>query len=257
MGKKEFYHHILPHFQQPGQTYFVTWNLRNAIVPKALIRYTHKLALIKAQMENCSSRNAESFKSIVNETALTSTNERNTKIESPDSQQLDKLKFEYYSVRKKYMKAYDDLLDAQLNPAINLTKPEIQEIMVQTLQFWEGKKLKNIAYCIMPNHVHWVFELLEKDFIGKPVYLQDVLQSVKQFSSHSINKIERRTGKLWQKESFDTTIRDEKHLYNVVRYTINNPVKASLVSDWRQWKGTRCGCTDFQSECMGAAISNR
>jgi len=61
---------------------------------------------------------------------------------------------------------------------------------------------------------------------------------VKRFSSNKINKIEGRTGVLWKKESFETTIRDEKHLYNEVKYTINNPVEAGLVPIWRDWKGT-------------------
>jgi REP element-mobilizing transposase RayT len=105
----------------------------------------------------------------------------------------------------------------------------------------------------MPNHVHWVVKLFDKDSAGDPVYLQDILQSVKRHSSNKINKAENRSGTLWQKESFDTTIRNDKHLYYAIKYTLNNPVKAGLVSDWRDWKGTWVqpysiadfGCSDF------------
>jgi len=38
MEKKEFYRHALPHFQQPGQAYFVTWSLKDALPAKALKR---------------------------------------------------------------------------------------------------------------------------------------------------------------------------------------------------------------------------
>ncbi|MCF6332514.1 MAG: transposase [Draconibacterium sp.] len=109
--------------------------------------------------------------------------------------------------------------------------------MKNTLKFWEGKKLKNHAFCIMPNHVHWVFQLIEKDENGEPVYLQDILYSVKRFSVSKINKLEKREGKLWQKESFDTTIRDEKHLYYTIEYALNNPVNAGFVHDWKDWPG--------------------
>lgn len=51
MNKKEYYKHILPHFQQPGQTYFVTWILKDAIPPHALNRYTEKLAYLKAEID--------------------------------------------------------------------------------------------------------------------------------------------------------------------------------------------------------------
>lgn len=239
MEKKEFYRHILPHFQKPGQAYFVTWNLQSAIAPKALIRYTQKLVSIKSQMEGFAPKFTVSSKTKIIDSSLPLPNER-------DSLQIERLKIEYYTLRKKYLKAYDDLMDTRVNSQINLTKPGNREILFQVLQFWVGKKLKNMAFCIMPNHVHWVIELLEKDNEGKPVYLQDVLQSVKQFSSHSINNNEHRTGKLWQKESFDTTIRDDTHMYNAIRYTIYNPVKAGFVSDWKQWNGTFCGCSDFQ-----------
>jgi hypothetical protein len=34
------------------------------------------------------------------------------------------LKRQYYSLRKKYMKAYDELLDSERTPKIDLSKPE-------------------------------------------------------------------------------------------------------------------------------------
>jgi len=164
---------------------------------------------------------------------------RATRDASPD---LEKLRMQYYSLRKKYIKAYDDLLDAERNPSVNLSKPGNTKIIAEAIQFWERKKLLNHAYSIMRNHVHWVFELLEKDSDGKPIYLQDILQSVKRHTANRINKAEGRVGSLWQKESFDTTIRDEKHLYYAIEYTLNNPVSAGLVKDWRDWAGTfRCG----------------
>lgn len=90
----------------------------------------------------------------------------------------------------------------------------------------------------MPNHVHWVLELYGSDENGEVVWLDDILKSVKQFSSTQINISENRLGKLWQKESWDTTIRDNRHLYKAIEYTRNNPVKAGLVKDWRDWRGT-------------------
>jgi len=75
--------------------------------------------------------------------------------------------------------------------------------------------------------------------LDKPVYLQDILHSVKLFTARKINENEGRTGQLWEHESFDTTIRNEMHFSNVFNYVINNPVSAGLVSDWRDWPGTR------------------
>ena len=220
MERKEFYRQDLPHFQQPGQAYFVNWSLKDAIPPKALLFYTKKMEMLKSQI--CGLESAGM---------------------SPS--EIAKLKIEYYDIRRKYLKAYNDLLDAERNPSVNLSKPENTEVIIGSLKFWEGKKLNNCAFTVMCNHVHWVFETFEKDNEGNPVYLQDLLQSVKGFSAYQINKLENSKGSLWQKESFDTTIRNDKHLYNAIKYTLNNPVHAGLVADWKLWPGTWCMYDDF------------
>ena len=136
------------------------------------------------------------------------------------------------------------MLAVSKNNEIDMSHPENLKIISEALHFWEMKKLKNIAFSIMPNHVHWVLELFQDDENNKQVYLQDILQSVKRYTAKEINLREGRTGNLWQKESFDTTIRDEKHLYYAVKYTLNNPVNAGLVKNRDEWPGNFL-CEDF------------
>jgi len=212
MEKKEFYRQALPHFQQSGQAYFVTWCLKDAVPPKALEVYTHQLKELKSTIEIAKSNKVE-------------------------DEIISDLKFSYYNVRKKYMKAFDDLLHLQTKFIVNLSNVENTKIVLNALCFWEGKRIQNYAICVMSNHVHWVFRVLEKDENGAPIYLQDILQSVKRFSSNKINKHENISGTLWQDESYDTTIRDEFHLHNAINYTLNNPVSAGLVKNWWEWKG--------------------
>lgn len=52
MEKKEFHKANLPHFQQPGQAYFVTWNLQDAIPAKAMKDYTQKLKQLRNNIDN-------------------------------------------------------------------------------------------------------------------------------------------------------------------------------------------------------------
>ncbi len=219
MEKKEFYKHMLPHYQQPGQEYFITWSLIDAIPPKAFEDYTKQMSLLQAEVEF----------------------ERNNKAAEAV---LAKLKMELVVIRRKYLKAYDDLLHLQTKSIVDLTGTINREIVMESLHFWEGKRIENYAFCVMCNHVHWVLRLFEKDENNEPVYLQDILHSVKRFSANRINKNEGKTGALWQKESFDTTIRDERHLYNAIKYTIHNPVQAGLVINWKDWKGTYL-CPEF------------
>jgi REP element-mobilizing transposase RayT len=214
MEKKEFHHANLPHFQQPGQAYFVTWNLQDAIPAKALKDYTDKLKQMRISIDFA--------------------------VKSADItlEQIKALRYDYNILRKKMMKANEDLLHLKNKCTVNLSKTENTIVVQNALCYWEGKKLKNYAICVMPNHVHWVFQLFEKDEKSKPVWLDDVLKSVKQYSSTQINLLELQKGTLWHKESWDTTIRDHRHLYEAIEYTRKNPVVAGLVKDWKDWKGT-------------------
>jgi putative transposase len=213
MEKKEFHRANLPHFQQPGQAYFVTWNLQDAIPAKALEDYLKKLKQIRCNIDFA--------------------------VQSNQPQELlNTLRFDYNILRKRMMKAYEDLLHLENKSIVDLSKAENTTIIQNALCYWEGEKIENYAICIMPNHVHWVLRLFEKGENGKTVWLDDILKSVKQFSSTQINLLEQQKGTLWHKESWDTTIRDHRHLYEAIEYTRNNPVVAGLVKDWRDWKGT-------------------
>jgi len=214
MEKKEFYRHALPHFQQPGQAYFITWSLKDALPTKAMDCYEIKLNNLHSTIQILLHNRA-------------------------DNALLENTKKEYYLTRNKFMKAFDDLLHLQDKSIVNLSNKANRDILTQSLAFWEGKKIENYAYCVMSNHVHWVLRLYDIDESGNAVYLQDILQSVKRFSATEINKVEGLKGSLWQKESYDTTIRNDEHLYSAIDYTIKNPVKAGLVDNWYDWEGTR------------------
>lgn len=255
MTKKESYRHMLPHFQQPGQAYFVTWNLKDAVPPKALIRYSSKLEVLKSQLKGSAdsdsllrkdaNRNSHHPDVANSDSSIGCSGfrsaEKKTAGQNPQHPniipELELIQKKYYAIRKKYIKAYNDLLDAGKSARVDLSKPENTQAIKETLKFFQGKRIENFAFCIMPNHVHWVFQLFEKDELGKPVYLEDIMYSVKRFSANKINRLENRKGSLWQKESFDTTIRDEKHLYYAIEYTLNNPVKAGFVKEWKEWEG--------------------
>ena len=216
MEKKEHYRRNLPHFQQPGQEYFITTNLKDAIPPKALRRYTADLEIVRDKIKHLQS-------------------------DKTKAEQLKALKMEQGLLRKKYIKAYDDLLALNHKSEINLSNAANRQIMFNAFRYYEGRRLENYAFCVMSNHYHWVVRLYEKDENGKPVYLQDILKVVNGFSAYEINKLENKTGrKVWQDENFETTIRDHRHSYYAILYTINNPVKAGLVGHWQDWAGTWC-----------------
>jgi REP element-mobilizing transposase RayT len=245
--KKEHYRQKLPHFQQPGQWYSVTVSLEGAIPKSAMAKYSLKLAVAKdnykkllAQAKS-PTRDMDFLKSMFLQSEF---KDKNLELGNSKSQLAD-TKAAYYTALRNYRLAYDKFLHKSTESTISLIKPINQEVIEEALRFWESKKLHSHAWCIMSNHFHWVLTVFEKDESGEPIYLQDILHSVKLFTAKRINKAENLNGQLWAHESFETTIRNNEHFANVFNYVINNPVSARLVEDWKNWPGTWTEDMDF------------
>lgn len=137
--------------------------------------------------------------------------------------------------QKRVFKKYDKLLDYPYNNIFHLKNPDIAEVCKNSIMFFDKKDIDVICYCIMPNHIHLVFELLTKvKLVG------DIMASIKRYSAKRANEILNTKGKFWQAESFDRLVRDEKELYNIIKYVLLNPVKAGLVEDYKDWQYTYC-----------------
>ncbi len=107
---------------------------------------------------------------------------------------------------------------------------ELAEEVASSLRYFQHDRCFTACFVIMPNHVHAVMKPLGSE------ELEDVLQSIKRFSSRKLNALLGRGGKLWEQESYDQIIRDERHLYRVIQYIGQNPQKAGLPpSDWVRW----------------------
>lgn len=132
---------------------------------------------------------------------------------------------------RQFFASFDSILDR--NGPYYLRQPEIRDIVGSSLRKMdELKKIRLLAYSIMPNHVHAVFEHLEAD---RPLYR--LLQDHKSETARLANKALGSTGRFWAKESYDRVIRDGKQGH-AIEYTLFNPVSAGFVKDWREWPGT-------------------
>ena len=87
----------------------------------------------------------------------------------------------------------------------------------------------------MPNHVHVVFEPLNAGDLPKS--LSTIMHSLKRNTARRANELLGRRGSFWEHENFDHYIRNEVERKRIVKYVIENPIKAGLVKDWRDWKG--------------------
>ena len=123
----------------------------------------------------------------------------------------------------------EGLLDACLGSCC-LRLPECAEVVEAVLLHMEGTQYRLLAWVVMPNHVHVVFQPLD----GVP--MSEIVQAWKSVSARRINRLTEVQGRVWQPEYFDRAIRGERHLTIAVEYVEGNPVKAGLVEEPGQWR---------------------
>ena len=139
-----------------------------------------------------------------------------------------------------------------------------RQCALDAILFWDKKRWKVCTAVVMPDHVHVIARLLQKEYsqqdagstneysrhpggcnnserqhpAGFPEFwlLEEILHSVKSFSANEINKIENMAGAtVWQSESYDRVVRDQIELTNELAYVSNNPVKAGLVKNAEEY----------------------
>ena len=113
----------------------------------------------------------------------------------------------------------------------HLKDERIARLVTDALRKFDGTRYRLIAFTIMPNHVHVLFEVGE-------VPMAEIVRSWKQFTATQANKLLQRKGPFWQADYWDTFMRDVDHEERSIRYIQNNPVKAGLVKEWQQWPWT-------------------
>jgi len=157
-------------------------------------------------------------------------------------------------VHKQLFGLYDAYLDRG-ETTTWLLQPRLAALVRSNLYHHDREKYYLLAYCVMSNHVHVLFQPIQ----SSPAQLQpgespvgesedsasplsNIMHSLKSYTAHEANKLLRRSGPFWQAESYDHWVRDEEELERVVNYIGNNPVKAGLVEQPRDWYF--CSCHD-------------
>jgi putative transposase len=122
----------------------------------------------------------------------------------------------------------DQRLDASLG-ACWPRRPEIASLVQDALLHFDGARYRLIAWCLMPNHVHAVVEIVDGHS------LTDIVRSWKSFTARKANSELGRSGAFWHPDYFDRYMRNEAHLAQTVEYVELNPVKARLVESAAEW----------------------
>ena len=109
-----------------------------------------------------------------------------------------------------------------------LRQSRIATVVENALRFFEGQRYRLLAWVVMPNHAHVLVEVWHTP-------LAELLHSWKGFTARKANRLLGRTGAFWEREYWDTRMRDDEHQRKALRYIEANPVKAHLVTEPKEW----------------------
>jgi REP element-mobilizing transposase RayT len=222
MQIKTYYRNNLPHITPIGATFFITFRLGDSLPQPVLWKLKKEFNAKIAALKRSGAKN------------------------------LDEL---IYKEQKRFFGKYDKQLDENPYGSCLLKSRDYAEQVIKQMTKLDGNFYELQAYTIMPNHVHFLIDTMtqlvdENNLILHELPLNfaslaDTMQRVKGASAYYSNLIlKEQTGKkmlpFFQHESFDHYVRDEQEWGNIVAYILNNPVKAGLVDDWRDWKFSYC-----------------
>ena len=110
-----------------------------------------------------------------------------------------------------------------------LKNPQIAQSVQDDLLSYDGVSWRISAWVIMPNHIH----VLATRF--NTATISGIMQSMKSLTSHKVNKLLGRRGRVWMPDYFDRYVRNGKHFARTVSYIEHNPVKAGLCQKPEDW----------------------
>lgn len=148
-------------------------------------------------------------------------------------------------VRKKRTKL-EEYLDRGIG-GCHLRDPRTAKLTEDALLHFHGQRYELLAWCVMPNHVHALVQIWQTP-------LWKIVQSWKHYIQTRANRLlperrlpARRDGDAkreapcrrpvlqWQREYWDTFMRDEEQQRTAIRYIENNPLKVKLCRTPEGW----------------------
>ena len=107
-----------------------------------------------------------------------------------------------------------------------------RKLIQEMKRFDDDGYVETIAWVIMPDHIHWLFQLKGTNDLGI------VLKKFKGRSARKLNLLLGVKGTFWQHAYYDHAIRKDEDIKKVARYLVANPLRAGLVErieDYSYW----------------------
>ncbi|MDZ4684039.1 MAG: transposase [Planctomycetaceae bacterium] len=196
----------LPHWYQPGATYFVTFRTADSLPPEVadLLRRRRHDWLHRHGIDG----DRPDWKIALRKLS--------------DGLQRD---FDA-TFSREFLRALD-----KGHGACPLRRRELAETVSDSLRHFDGERYHLGDFVVMPNHVHLLVGLLGTTEIEAQCY------SWKKFTAASINRDLQQTGEFWQTESFDHLVRNAEQFDRIRRYIAQNGPQAGLSeNEYLHWQ---------------------
>jgi putative transposase len=103
---------------------------------------------------------------------------------------------------------------------------------LRRIKFYKEKySVQILAYCLMPNHFHLFVKQTTEEFLIS-VFISSLLNSY----TKSFNKRFPHSGTLFEAKTKSKPIEDEHYFIWIIKYILENPVKAGLVKTIDEWQ---------------------
>ncbi len=110
-----------------------------------------------------------------------------------------------------------------------LQRPDIVQIIVESIEFRQGRIWNMMEYVVMPSHLHLFLEVRDTG-------LKNSLEQFKRWTGHQATKLlGLEDERFWQDEWFDHWSRSDEQDEKIITYIRQNPVNANLVSKYQEW----------------------
>ena len=103
------------------------------------------------------------------------------------------------------------------------------KIIEDAIVEFQNERYELLAWCVMPNHVHVLVHVWSWP-------LAKMLQTWKSITAVKANRSLNRVGTFWQREYWETFMRNEEQERVAVRYIECNPLKAKLCQRPEAWQ---------------------
>ncbi len=154
-----------------------------------------------------------------------------------------------WKTAREYMRRFEEEREQWLDRGHGsclLRNQRAAELVSESLCHFDGQRYVLDAFVVMPNHVHALVKPLGAYSMAK------ILHSWKSFSANALNREFDQHGAVWMTETFDTIVRDSKHLSACRDYITENPGKAGLASDQFLMQRRDTLITDDQAGSLSA-----